>query len=355
MVIQSLDLRHFRNYTHLQTEFSPETNWIFGKNGQGKTNLVEAIYYICNLESFRTRKNHHLLQSGHPQALIQAELKRSDVLHQIRIQITSRGRQVRLDHSAYNKVSDYILSFLALTFTPEEVVLFRGSPQERRRFFNRMQAILEPSYFRILQDYAKALSQKNAVLKQQQREKLPLWNQMLARHASIMSEKRRSFTESLNLHLAELFQAISGRTECLQLEFQPSISIPEETEEGIFQVLESAAEKEMRAGHSLMGPHRDDFRLMLDHRTDREFFSQGEFRITNLALKMALNQLLYQSFKIYPVLIFDDLFSELDPSMKSHIMDFFSQLKNQVFITSTVPPEYVKPGNTLQISQGTTV
>ena len=262
MVIQSLDLRHFRNYTHLQTEFSPETNWIFGKNGQGKTNLVEAIYYICNLESFRTRKNHHLLQSGHPQALIQAELKRSDVLHQIRIQVTSRGRQVRLDHSAYNKVSDYILSFLALTFTPEEVVLFRGSPQERRRFFNRMQAILEPSYFRILQDYAKALSQKNAVLKQQQREKLPLWNQMLARHASIMSEKRRSFIESLNLHLAELFQAISGRTECLQLEFQPSISIPEETEEGIFQVLESAAEKEMRAGHSLMGPHRDDFRLI---------------------------------------------------------------------------------------------
>ena len=218
-----------------------------------------------------------------------------------------------------------------------------------------MQAILEPSYFRILQDYAKALSQKNAVLKQQQREKLPLWNQMLARHASIMSEKRRSFTESLNLHLAELFQAISGRTECLQLEFQPSISIPEETEDGIFLVLESATEKEMRAGHSLMGPHRDDFRLMLDHRPDREFFSQGEFRITNLALKMALNQLMFQSFKIYPVLIFDDLFSELDQSMKSHIMDFFSQLKNQVFITSTVPPEYVKPGNTLQISQGTTV
>ena len=99
MVIQSLDLRHFRNYTHLQTEFSPETNWIFGKNGQGKTNLVEAIYYLCNLESFRTRKNHYLLKSGHSQALIQAELKRSDVLHQIRIQITSRGRQVRLDLS----------------------------------------------------------------------------------------------------------------------------------------------------------------------------------------------------------------------------------------------------------------
>ena len=288
MVIQSLDLRHFRNYTHLQTEFSPETNWIFGKNGQGKTNLVEAIYYICNLESFRTRKNHHLLQSGHPQALIQAELKRSEVLHQIRIHITSRGRQVRLDHSAYNKVSEYILSFLALTFTPEEVVLFRGSPQERRRFFNRMQAILEPSYFRILQDYAKALSQKNAVLKQQQREKLPLWNQMLARHASIMSEKRRSFIESLNLHLAELFQAISGRTECLQLEFQPS---------NVFR-------RNCRCDENL---------------------------------------------------IFDDLFSELDPSMKSHIMDFFSQLKNQIFITSTVPPEYVKPGNTLQISQGTAV
>ena len=99
MVIQSLDLRHFRNYTHLKADFSPGINWIYGKNGQGKTNLVEAIYYICNLESFRTRKNVHLLQSGHPQALIQAELKRIDVLHLIRIQVTSRGRQVFLDEA----------------------------------------------------------------------------------------------------------------------------------------------------------------------------------------------------------------------------------------------------------------
>ena len=352
MVIQSLDLRHFRNYTHLKADFSPGINWIYGKNGQGKTNLVEAIYYICNLESFRTRKNVHLLQSGHPQALVQAELKRIDVLHLIRIQVTSRGRQVFLDHSVYNKVSDYILSFLALTFTPEEVVLFRGSPQERRRFFNRIQAILEPSYFRTLQDYAQALSQKNAVLKLQQKEKLPLWNQMLARHAWIMMQKRKSFTESLNLHLADLFHALCGRKERLELLYQPSLVGQEETEHAIQETLEMATEKELRVGHSLLGPHRDDFQLMMDQKPDREFFSQGEFRITNLALKMTLNQLMFQMFKIHPVLIFDDLFSELDQTMNSRIMDYFSQLDNQVFITSTIPPERVKPGNTLQISQG---
>ena len=178
---------------------------------------------------------------------------------------------------------------------------------------------------------------------------------MLARHAKTMMEKRKSFTESLNLYLADLFHALCGRVEHLELHYQPSLDVHEVNEQAMLEALESVTEKELRVGYSLLGPHRDDFQLMMDQKPDREFFSQGEFRITNLALKMTLNQLMYHNFEIHPVLIFDDLFSELDPSVNERIMEFFGRLNNQVFITSTVPPEQFKPGNTLQISQGTAV
>ena len=293
-----------------------------------------------------------MLQSGQAEATLKAGVERSRVLHTIRIQVTSRGRQVYLDHSSYQRVSEYILSFVALTFTPEEVTLFRGSPQERRRFFNRIQVILDPTYFRILQEYAKALAQKNALLKLHNPERLPLWNRILARHAMKMVRHRQEFTELVNQHVVGLFKKLSGREERLELQYQPSLTMDGNSEEGLLSELESFTDRELRAGHSLLGPHRDDFQLRLDCLPDREFFSQGEFRITNLALKMSLNQLLFQLYQIHPILIFDDLFSELDQRMNSRIMEYFLNLENQVFITSTTPPNRENPGKTLHISQG---
>ena len=152
-----------------------------------------------------------------------------------------------------------------------------------------------------------------------------------------------------------IFKDISGRTETLKLIYKPSLNSADYEEKNCLQQLEKSLSRDLQYGFAALGPHRDEYHLMMDGKKDRDFFSQGEFRITNLSLKMTINRLFYEEYQFYPVLIFDDLFSELDPSMKSHIMDFFIQLKNQVFITSTVPPEYVKPGNTLQISQGTAV
>ena len=355
MVIRNLDLSRFRNYTRLQTEFATRLNWIHGDNGQGKTNLVEAIHYLFNLESFRTRRNKDLLQTGHPTAELKAEIERKGVFHKTRIEVTSRGRQVYLDHTSFRRVSEYILSFIALTLTPEEVALFRGSPQERRRFFNRIQSILDPSFFRILQEYARTLAQKNALLKQHESQKLDLWNRLLSRHALMIVRQRRRFMQSVSQLVHRLFVEISGRDEHLELHYLPSMAAEEESEEAFTQELESMSQREIQAGHSLLGPHRDDFQLSLDHRPGRNFFSQGEFRITNLALKMSLNQLLFQEYQFHPVLILDDLLSELDSRMKRRIMDYLLNLENQVFITSTSPPGQKIFGKTFQISHGRTV
>ena len=172
MVIRSLELHHFRNYRQLQVEFGPGLNWLHGHNGQGKTNLVEAIAYLCNLESFRTRKTQQLWDSEANGARMSALLEQQQVLRRVQITLSTRGRQVWLDHAPFQRTSEYVLSFLALSFTPEDVALFRGPPQERRRFFNRIISILDPSYFRHLQDYTKVLAEKNAALRQRQDRQL---------------------------------------------------------------------------------------------------------------------------------------------------------------------------------------
>jgi len=155
MIISNIEVSQFRNYSRCKADFSAELNWIYGANGQGKTNLVEAVHYLCNLESFRTKKPAQLLQENKVEAVIQAELERQRVQHQVRIKISKKGRQVVLDHSPSHRVSEYILSFMALAFTPEDVNLFRNVPQERRKFFNRIMTFVDPVYFKNLQEYTK--------------------------------------------------------------------------------------------------------------------------------------------------------------------------------------------------------
>ena len=138
MIIRNLELSHFRNYRSCIAELSPGINWIYGANGQGKTDLVEALYYLSNLESFRTRKTSHLLREKSAAAVITAQVESKNVQHLIRVNLSNKGRQVILDNSIIRKVSEYTPSFIALALTPEDVNLFRNAPQERRKFFNRI-------------------------------------------------------------------------------------------------------------------------------------------------------------------------------------------------------------------------
>ena len=352
MIIRSIEVSQFRNYSRCTADFSADLNWIYGANGQGKTNLVEAVHYLCNLESFRTKKPAQLLQENKSEAVIQAQLERQKVQHQVRIKVSKKGRQVVLDHSPSHRVSEYILSFMALSFTPEDVNLFRNVPQERRKFFNRIMTFVDPVYFKNLQDYTKIIAQKNSLLRQGLTDQIPLWNEMLAGSAIKIMQQRSNFVEQMNLHLHELFMELSGRSEKLTLVYKTSLNSTNMDEKNCLLQLEKSLPRDLQYGFAVLGPHRDEYHLLIDEKKDKDYFSQGEFRITNLSLKMTINRLLCERYKFYPVLIFDDLFSELDEDVIQQVLQFFIKLKNQIFITSTSEPSSSLPGKYFHIENG---
>jgi DNA replication and repair protein RecF len=352
MIISNIEVSQFRNYSRCTADFSVDLNWIYGANGQGKTNLVEAVHYLCNLESFRTKKPAQLLQENKSEAVIQAQLERQKVQHQVRIKVSKKGRQVVLDHSPSHRVSEYILSFMALSFTPEDVNLFRNVPQERRKFFNRIMTFVDPVYFKNLQDYTKIIAQKNSLLRQGLTDQIPLWNKMLAGSAIKIMQQRSNFVEQMNLHLHELFMELSGRSDKLTLVYKTSLNSTNMDEKNCLLQLEKSLPRDLQYGFAVLGPHRDEYHLLIDEKKDKDYFSQGEFRITNLSLKMTINRLLCERYKFYPVLIFDDLFSELDEEVIHQVLQFFIKLKNQIFITSTSKPSSSLPGKYFHIENG---
>ena len=352
MIISNIEVSQFRNYSRCKADFSADLNWIYGANGQGKTNLVEAVHYLCNLESFRTKKPAQLLQENKSEAVIQAQLERQKVQHQVHIKVSKKGRQVVLDHSPSHRVSEYILSFMALSFTPEDVNLFRNVPQERRKFFNRIMTFVDPVYFKNLQDYTKIIAQKNSLLRQGLTDQIPLWNEMLAGSAIKIMQQRSNFVEQMNLYLHELFMELSGRSEKLTLVYKTSLNSTNVDEKNCLLQLEKSLPRDLQYGFAVLGPHRDEYHLLIDEKKDKDYFSQGEFRITNLSLKMTINRLLCERYKFYPVLIFDDLFSELDEEVIQQVLHFFIKLKNQIFITSTSEPSSSLPGKYFHIENG---
>ena len=283
MVIRSLELHQFRNYRQLQVEFGPCLNWLHGHNGQGKTNLVEAIAYLCNLESFRTRKTQQLWYSEANAARMTALLEQQQVLRRVQIILSTRGRQVWLDHAPFQRTSEYVLSFLALSFTPEDVALFRGPPQERRRFFNRIISTLDPGYFRHLQDYTKVLAEKNAALRLRQDRQLSAWNQVLARTGWELIQRRAAFAEQLLSHLVELFRMATGRPEQLSLRYHPAVQCSDA--EQLEKMMEEQRDRELQSGYALIGPHRDDYHLFLDEKIDRDFFFSGRIESHEFVFK----------------------------------------------------------------------
>jgi DNA replication and repair protein RecF len=280
-----------------------------------------------------------------------ALLEQQQVLRRVQIILSTRGRQVWLDHAPFQRTSEYVLSFLALSFTPEDVALFRGPPQERRRFFNRIISTLDPGYFRHLQDYTKVLAEKNAALRQRQDRQLSAWNQVLARTGWELIQRRAAFAEQLLSHLVELFRMATGRPEQLSLRYHPAVQCSDA--EQLEKMMEEQRDRELHSGYALIGPHRDDYHLFLDEKIDRDFFSQGELRVTNLSLKIAINQLLFSHYSLHPILIFDDLFSELDAQVSQRLLGLFAQLQNQIFVTSTTRPEKLDTKScSFQVVQG---
>ena len=350
MVIQEFGAIAFRNYQEVFVTFSGSINIFIGGNGQGKTNLAEGIYFLTHLSSFRTPRLAPLVNDGQSRAYLQGSVIKSD-LHQVpRVELSDGGRRAWLDGRPVPTLSAYLSLFYSLLFNPDSLYNYRHVPAERRQLFDRFISFLNGEYLAAIRSFRAALSQKNSLLKSRDYSTLPEWNQLLIENSCVMIKERAVLVEKVNTFLPELFSRLTGRKERLRMAYRPSLQ-GDPAQDG--ERLHKAMEREVMAGHALYGPHRDDYRMALGSQED-DLLSQGEYRAALLALKLALNELMSERATFRPVLILDDLYSELDGEVRARLSEHLKSLPNQVFITTTESPEALHiPGeHTMEIRQG---
>jgi DNA replication and repair protein RecF len=351
MVIREFGAIHFRNYSELFVTFAERINLFIGDNGQGKTNLAEAIYFLSHLTSFRSHRLEPLLSFGRAQAWLQGTVIKPDSEQKARVEVTRRGRKAWLDDAPIATLSTYAAQFYAVLFNPDSLYSYRHYPGTRRAEFDRFLSFLDPEYLEASRSFRTLLMQKNGLLKGGDLSSLPDWNLLFIEKASDIIQRRAELLKRLNQRLPDLFALLTGRPEALRLDYQPSLKGDPVLDAA---TLERAREQELQVGHALYGPHRDDFQLTLEGPRKESYFSQGEYRIALLALKLAFNALLAERKGFHPVMILDDLFSELDGSVQARLAAHLGEVPNQIFVTSTQSPAALQsPGvHIMEIREG---
>ena len=361
MVIKEFSAINFRNYSEVFVQFFDRINLIYGSNGQGKTNLAEGIYFLHHLDSFRTHKSDQLIRSGEQQASIQGSVIRNDYEDKARIQINRKGRRVWLNEEPVKRLSSYVSSFYAILFNPDNLYGYRHYPSERRAFFDRFLSYFSPEYLQDLKQFKESHAQKNRLLKTGSLSSLPEWNYLFTKNACGIINKRRYIAEKINEKFSQIHYQLTQKPIDIYLQYKPSLSGDFEKD---IATLENAVEIEARATHAVHGPHRDEFIMCQkqakddpENKTfsrDETFFSQGEYRISLLSLKLTLNAILKEELNSTPVIILDDLYSELDHHVRQNLSGYLNQTDNQIFVTTTEIPESIGLNNSriMEIREG---
>src|SRR5690625_4890141 len=346
MYLKELQLKHFRNYESLDIKFDNSINVIIGENAQGKTNLLEAIYLLAFSKSYRTANDKELIQWNEEFAKITGKLVKENAKPlPMELIYHSQGKKAKINHLEQKRLSEFIGTMNVVMFAPEDLALVKGSPQVRRRFINMELGQIAPTYIYHLGQYQTILKQRNHLLKQIQQQKtndhlmLNILTEQLAQHAAILIKKRFEFLHLLKKWAIPLHEEISRHMEKLAIDYLSSVKVLEDDEEEKLEhkYLESFKEiesNEIKRGTTLIGPHRDDLMFKINGKDVRLYGSQGQQRTTALSLKLAEIDLIYNETGHYPILLLDDVLSELDDYRQSHLLNTIHG-KIQTFVSTT--------------------
>lgn len=346
MYLASLTLINFRNYRRQELQFHPGVNIFCGKNGQGKTNFLEAAYYIAVSRSFRTGQDSEILRFG------------SDYFYLKGAFVTGEGRCIaetayRQPHRLQIKIngksltrSEYIFRHPVVIFTPDDLFLVKEGPSVRRRFLDMECSRLKPLYYSRLRHYYRALRQRNSILKEKRGSRftdfsvLEPWEQALAETGVWIIMERIKFLEELEEAAHSHFNSITAEDDTLTLRYRSTVCLAEDhalRESYYREQLHGARFKELRKGSTVLGPHLDDFAVMINDLDLRKYGSQGQQRTAVLSLKMGEVDLFNSTGDENSILLLDDVFSELDEERRSRLLKFLETRDDQSFITSAVP------------------
>jgi DNA replication and repair protein RecF len=340
--ILALVAEHVRNLAPLQLQPRERFNVFVGDNGQGKTNLLEAIFVVATLRSFRTSRLADLVGFGNERAKLGARVLRESLTRVYEVELGPGSRKVRLDGKVPRPVSQYFGAFNVVVFTPEDLGLPRGAPGDRRRFLDRGVFNLEPGYLATASDYDKVLKTRNSVLRQagegrlvgrQVDELLAVYDAQLAQLAVATILARVRFIERLLPELSNAFAAITRTGRVARARY--ASKLVGATAEDIERTLREGRARDVASGSTQSGPHRDDIVLELDEREAGSFASQGQLRAIMLAWKTAEMVILGREHGDPPILLLDDVSSELDPQRNEFLFEHLASLAGQCFITTT--------------------
>lgn len=341
MILKSVALSHFRNYENLYMEFDRGTNILYGDNAQGKTNVLESVYVSGTTRSHKGSRDRELIQFGEEEAHIQTIVEKKEKDFQIDMHIKkNRSKGIAINKIPIKKAAELFGILNIVFFSPEDLNMIKNGPSERRRFLDVELCQLDRIYLFHLTNYNKILNQRNKLLKDinfkpELKDTLPVWDMQLIDYGKKIIASRKDFVKQLNEIIYEIHRRISGEREELFLSYEPDV--PEEKFE---EELARSQERDLKFGMTSVGPHRDDMCFLIHDIDIRRFGSQGQQRSCALSLKLSEIELVKSSIKETPVLILDDVLSELDSSRQNFLLNSIHDI--QTIITCTGLDEFVK-------------
>jgi DNA replication and repair protein RecF len=380
MRVTRLELYDFRNYHHLRLEPAPGLNLLVGPNAQGKTNLLESLYALATTKSARASRDSEMVRFGADACRIVADVSREttgDVEVEMAIgaagatNIGAERKIVRVNRSKQARVTDLIGNFNAVLFSSVDLDIVRGEPESRRRFLNYEIAQVSPRYVLALAAYKRALEQRNRLLKDVRWghagvDSLEAWTAQIVEHGAKLIERRRAYVEKLSVHAAAVHHALTNDAETLTVEYAPSFPLDagvvtaEDAATAFRTALAEVRRDEIQRGTTLLGPQRDDLSFRVGPDADRSvdvktFGSQGQQRTVALSLRLAERRLIEEMVGEPPVVLLDDVLSDLDERRRAQIFAL-ALSGGQTFLTTTdlsaIPADAVAEGQVWRVTAG---
>ena len=357
MRIKKLNLKNFRNYENESVNFSEGLNVLFGRNAQGKTNCAEAVFYLCTGTSPRCRRDKQLIRHGCDFAEISALEEGRYGVVEITARITENGREVRVNGNKITKNADILGNIYSVFFSPHELRLIQDGPDERRRFLNVSISQLSKSYYVALMRYNKILEQRNNLLKNRDislvYETLPVWDEQLCKYAAVIAFKRAEFASMLSPIAENIHAELTDGAEKLEISPEKKYKGDEkQLAERLFNELSANYERDIRLGYTGSGPHRDDLDILIDGTDAKTFASQGQTRTAALSIKLSEVEIFKRLSGEYPVLILDDVMSELDLPRRKKLAARTQGLQTILTCTHAERVLYGKEVNKIKIDDG---
>ncbi len=340
MKIKSLKLKNFRNYDLLNLDFDEATNIFYGDNAQGKTNILEALYLTGTTKSHRGTKDRDMIQFGKDESHLETIVEKNGISYQIDMHLKKNSpKGIAINKMPIKKASELFGIVNMVFFSPEDLNIIKNGPAERRRFIDLELSQLDKVYLSDLANYNKIVNQRNHLLKEMEFNKgltqtLDVWDMQLIHYGDRIIKRRKDFIEQVNEIVSNMHKKLTGGREELIIFYEPSNGTM-----SLEQAIERNKEKDKRLKSTSVGPHRDDICFMIKDLDIRRFGSQGQQRTAALSLKLSEIELVKKTIKDKPVLLLDDVLSELDKHRQNYLLDSIDDI--QTLITCTGVEDFV--------------